>query len=189
MGKYEYCGYNFLTAKELDIAKRETESIEYIRAKTDFHNYEKLKKVYTMLGEKHAFVTPIGLNFMMELQQTLKTMSTQPVEGIPVVLPTEQLSKVQGRLTKDFEQVTNQRKQAKREIYEIKLRNSRIISFFLILIIIAMFCAVIFGKNSPLIDAESAIQDKYASWEQSLKERETVIKEKEAELLINSEEK
>jgi hypothetical protein len=45
-----------------------------------------------------------------------------------------------------------------------------------------MFAVVIFGDNSPLKDAEKKIQDKYATWEEQLKEREQSVEEREQQL-------
>ncbi len=66
----------------------------------------------------------------------------------------------------------------------MKLRNMRIVTFFLGFVIVVMFLIAVFGPNSPLEDAEVKAQNKYAAWEQELKEREDAVKEKERELGI-----
>ena len=48
--------------------------------------------------------------------------------------------------------------------------------------IITLFIITINGKNPNIINYENALIDKYASWEQELSDRETVIRQKEQEL-------
>lgn len=173
MGRFEYQGYSFATAKEMDLAKKEAESIEYIKAKIDYKDRDKLKKMYDSLVEKQSFITPVGVAFMKEMYQEISMFSAQPVSGVPVTVPIE--LKQGGKLTKEWKDKSEAKSKAKKEIYEVKLRNSRIINAFLIVLIIAMFAVVIFGKNSPFQDAEEKIQDKYATWEEELNQREQAL--------------
>ena len=45
-----------------------------------------------------------------------------------------------------------------------------------------MFVIALLGDNSALSSTESAIQDKYAAWEEDLQAREAAISQKEKEL-------
>jgi Tfp pilus assembly protein PilO len=102
--------------------------------------------------------------------------------GVPVHLPLETINGAKGKLTKGFIKETKERNRAQSDIYRDKLKNSRIINVFLVVLILAMFAVVIFGDNSPLKDAEKKIQDKYATWEEQLKEREQSVEEREQQL-------
>lgn len=182
MGKFEFQGYSFDTAKEMDLAKKEAESIEYIKAKMELNNREKARVLYDNLIEKQSFITPIGIQFMKELQQDLSMFSSKPLEGVPVHLSLGNAKHEQGKLTKGFITESKERNKQVNDYYQTKLRNSRIMNLGFILIILAMFLVVLFGKNSPLTDAEKKLQDKYASWEEQLKEKEQLLQEKEAQL-------
>ena len=182
MGKFEFQGYSFDTAKEMNLAKQEAESIEYIKAKMELKNREKAKILYDNLVEKQSFVTPIGIQFMKELQQDLSLFSSKPLAGVPVRLALENVKAGQGKLTQGFIADNKERNNQLQDYYKNKLRNSSIMNLGFVLIIIAMFLVVLLGKNSPLKDSEQKLQDKYATWEEQLKEKELLLQEKEAQL-------
>lgn len=182
MGRFEFEGYSFDTAKEMDIAKKEAESIEYIKAKMELKDREKARKLYDSLIEKKTFVTPIGINFMMELNKDLSMFSIKPLEGVPVHLPLERIKAGEGKLTKGLIHNSNEKSLKQSDIYKDKLKNSRIINVFLVILVLAMFAVVLFGDNSPFVDAEKKIQDKYATWEEQLNEKEQLLQEREQQL-------
>ena len=182
MGRFEYQGFSFATAKEMDLAQKEAESITYIKAKMDFKDREKLRKLYDSLCEKQSFVTPIGISFMKELYEELSMYSVSTVPGVPVIIPVEAKQGAHGEYTNGFIKDSEQKKQEKNELYHNKLRNSRIVIAFLVLVIIGMFAVVIFSDHSPFQDAEVKIQDKYTNWEEQLKLREKELDAREKEL-------
>ena len=182
MGRFEYQGYSFATAKEMDLAQKEVESITYIKAKMDFKERDKLRKLYDSLCEKQAFVTPIGIAFMKELYEEVNMYSATSVPGVPVTIPVEVKQGTHGKFTNGFIKDSEKKMQEKREFYYAKLRNSRIVITFLVLIIIGLFAAVIFADNSPLKDAEAKLQDKYINWEEQLKLKEQELNQREQEL-------
>lgn len=72
---------------------------------------------------------------------------------------------------------------------EEKLKNSRGLlrfsiagNFFLLLVAIGMIVITLLDDSPNIINYENKILDQYTQWEQELKEREQIIKEKEAEL-------
>lgn len=184
MGRFDFQGYSFSSAKEMERAKKEAESIEYTRTKIDFKNRDKLKRLYDSFIDKKTFVTPVGINFMKEIYDELSMYSVQPIQTVPVYVPLDKLQKGPGKLTQDFVDVVKKKNAEQEEQMQIKLRNLRIINVFLILLIVAMFLVVLFGKNSPLQDAEQRVLDKYASWEEQLKDREEAVTAKEQELTL-----
>lgn len=178
MGRFEFQGYSFDTAKEMDFAIKEAESVKYIKAKTELKDREKARKLYESLVEKNTFVTPIGINFMIELQKEVSMFSTKPIPGVPVHLAFNRTIKREEKMDKNSVDKLS-------EVYKNKLKNLRIVNLFLILLVVAMFAVVIFGDNSPYIDVEQKIQDKYATWEKELREKEDLLNEKEQQLNQN----
>ena len=57
------------------------------------------------------------------------------------------------------------------------------INVALVVLIIAMFYISFTGTNPTILNYENALQNKYSQWEQELIQRESVIREKERELL------
>ncbi|MDE7325134.1 MAG: hypothetical protein K2N63_02475 [Lachnospiraceae bacterium] len=173
-------GYSFGTKAEWEEAKREEESIQYIRAKTNLSDLQTVYKVYCGLVEKKTFTTPIGTAFLLELRRGLLTArKEEEIPGIPVTLPRKKKKSAElfSREMEDKNRVLAQQ-------YQMKLRNARIVAFFLCVAIVVMFLITMFGPNSPLVDAEVQVQNKYAAWEQELREREEAVGARERELGI-----
>lgn len=182
MGQFEFQGYSFANAKEMEVAKKEAESVEYIKAKLNFRDREKLRKMYDSLCEKQSFITPIGIAFMSEMHKELSMYSVQAVPGVPVTVPIELKKSSSGKLTNNFMKESQKREERRKELRDTKLRNSRIINVFLTLVIIAMFGVVLFGNTNAFRDKEEKLQDKYSSWQQQLQEKEQELNEREQAL-------
>lgn len=173
--------YAFETKAEWEEAKREEESIAYIRAKIDLTSADAVEKLYHKLIEKRNFITPIGIDFLKELRDFLLRSghSEEKLPAVYITLPARKGGVVEGLSAAD-----KQRYKQLAERYKDKLRNARIIVVFLVIIVVAMFLITMFGPNTPLADAEERAQDRYAAWEQELTEREKEIREREQELGI-----
>lgn len=174
-------GFEFATKEEYEKAKKEQESIAYIRAKSDFKNPKSIVKVYQSLVEKDMFETIIGYTFMENLRRIIIAKQLLPEEVVaPIKL------KKQGR-----HMVEKPKKDYKKE-YEA-LANKRMRSSYLnvalVVIIAAMFAITYYGPKNNQQIAKTKVQDEYAAWkeqlqqkEQQLEEREAAIQEKEAKM-------
>ncbi len=173
--------YSFGTKAEWEEAKREEESIRYIRAKTNLSDTETAWKMYCGLVDKKTFITPVGTDFLVQLRSELLRLgkSAEDVPGVPVTLPRKK-----GKRAESFSQEMESKSRMMADYYQDKLRNSRIITAFLVVVIGIMFLITLFGPNSPFVDAEVKLQDKYAAWEQDIRERENAVRERERELGI-----
>jgi len=65
---------------------------------------------------------------------------------------------------------------------KIKLRNSRIINIFFLIIVIAMIIIAIYSDKTVFTNFENEVIDRYAGWEEELKLKEKELEEREAEL-------
>ncbi|NLP35202.1 MAG: hypothetical protein GX359_08430 [Clostridiales bacterium] len=127
---YNFRGYRFLDIEEYREAKREAESIEYIRAKTNLKDLGKVTKLYHKLIDKQTFRTIIGHEFLKELQNTILEGGINTLENIPSISI--------GTRSSALHPKKNHNDKGVAEEYRIRHRNSRIINIFLTLIIIAM---------------------------------------------------
>lgn len=173
--------YSFGTKAEWEEAKREEESIRYIRAKTNLSDAETAYKMYCGLVEKRTFITPVGTAFLVELRSMLlrSGKSEEDIPGVFVILPRRK-----GKRAESFSQEMEAKNRMMVDYYKDKLRNSRIVTLFLVLVIAGMFLITLFGPNSLFVDAEVKLQDKYAAWEQDIREREEAVQRREKELGI-----
>ena len=65
-----------------------------------------------------------------------------------------------------------------------RCKKLKCIAAMLAVLVIVLFAISLTGKNPTIINYRSKIVNQYASWEQELKEREAVVREKEAQLGI-----
>ncbi|MBE5962880.1 MAG: hypothetical protein E7256_16140 [Lachnospiraceae bacterium] len=177
--RFVFSGYSFETSEEMNEAKKDAEAISYIKAKTDFTNTQAVKTLYAKLTEKESLQTPVGMEFMKALQR--KLLQTEHKKEIPPI-PVKVAEKKKGADTRNVSAETRQKQRV--ELYQQKLKNAHMMNFFFGVIIIAMFAIALLGDNSVLSDTESAIQDKYAAWEEDLVAREAAISQKEKEMGI-----
>lgn len=128
--EYNLQGYSFMDIEEYRAAKREAESIDYIRAKTDLGDLNKVTKLYHKFVDKQTFQTIIGHEFLKELQNKILEGGISSLETVPSIRIKKQSSALQPMNTSKYQKLA--------EEYRIRHRNSRIINVFMSLIIIAM---------------------------------------------------
>lgn len=184
--RFRVGGYAFETKAEWEAAKREEESIGYIRVKTNLSDSAAILKLYSGLVEKKTFITPIGIDFLKELKRNIilagaATEDTLP--GIPA-----KVSAKKSKSVKEFSQEADDRQKMMTDYYKAKLKNTQIVAAVLVVVIAAMFAIAMLGPDSPLIDAEIQIKNKYASWEQDLSQREDKVMQQEQDFLQREDE-
>lgn len=162
-------GFEFETEEEAKRAQKEKAGIRYIKENTDMNNPDIVYKLYMRLNKPDTFSTPVGLAFLVELQEFLHTIPYIKNEEIrPIYIGKS------GRISKS----------AKKEILVYK-RKFHIALFFAIVLsisLVSMFAITCISGHSPyVVDYENEIIDKYEGWQQELEERETALDEREAQ--------
>jgi hypothetical protein len=178
--EYKIAGFSFADANDYKEAKREAETIDYIRANTDLNDLNKAMKLYHKLVERKTLKTVVGLSFLKELQERIIKEGIVRKDSMPCI----QIEKNEKQLraySGAFEQEQEKRHLALIEDYKIKLRNSRIISAFLVVIVIIMIMIAIFSDRTLFLNYQNKILDQNSAWEEDLKAREKAIEEMEAQ--------
>lgn len=169
-------GYEFATRKDYDKAKKEAESIVYIKAHTNMKDKQQILKIYNKASENKMFHTVIGYDFMHQLYLYLiknEVMEKQYIKTIPV-----DKTASQRELPEDVE-AANKLAEQYRVLYQDskdKGKLQKIIICFLGGLILLMMVMVYFNYRTY---DEDAVLDKYSAWEEELKERENAVTEKE----------
>ena len=139
----------------------------------------------------------MGYSYLKELQEYLHTIpfiNNEEIQPIPVKHPA-----VQKEIRKERIKQREQQKNMKDKLAEVKRAStnsvigrkyklSMMINLILVCCIIGMFLVSMTSSNPTILNYESKLLDKYASWEQELTEREQEIREIESELGISEEE-
>lgn len=177
--EYNVAGYSFSDAHDYKEAKREEETIEYIKANTDLNDLNKAIKLYHKLVERKTLKTVVGFAFLKELQERILKEGIIAKENMPCI----QVEKNEKEIKAYSGKMEHEQEQKHLEIiedYKIKLRNSRIICGFLAAIIAAMILISVFSDRSVFSNYENKLIDKYSAWEEQLNAREKALDEREA---------
>ncbi len=176
--EYTVAGYSFSEAHEYKEAKKEAETIEYIKANTDLTDINKAVKLYHKLVERKTLRTIVGYAFLKELQGRIIQEGVIAKENLPCIRierDKKQVKVYTGAL--DHEQ--ERKHQDIQKDYKIRIRNLHIIIGFLVGIIIVMILISVFSDRSVFSNYENKVVNKYSAWEESLDAREKALKEKE----------
>jgi hypothetical protein len=176
--EYIVAGYSFSDAHDYKEAKREEETIEYIRANTDLDDLNKAVKLYHKLVERKTLKTVVGFAFLKELQERIVREGIVKKENMPCI----RVEKDEKQLRIYSGELAHEQEKTHLEIIRDlnnKLRNSRIICAFLIVIIIAMILISILSDRSVFTNYENQILDKYSTWEENLDAREKALQQQE----------
>lgn len=178
-------GYTFDTSEQADKAREELEAIKYLSSKIDYKDADQVYRLYNNIINEGFFKTQVGLDYLKKLQQYLyksKSIPNEKIRPIPISADIKEAMddrRETSRLKALIKELT-----AESQRYKSLLVKSVIINIALIIVVIAMLVITLRASNPNIINYESALQDKYSSWEEDLKAREKKIGQREAQLGI-----
>lgn len=174
-------GFAFYSEKDARLAEQERQKIAYLDKRIDRADIESVLAIYKKALEDRVFRTPVGLEYLRELQGELREREAELGEEIPPI-----------PLWTNFADVRTKPSPARRRIQPVPEDNSKkagfrlslLMNVVMIVAIIAMFIITLNSDQPNILNYERNLQNKYASWEQELTEREQTVREKERELHI-----
>ena len=193
---YKVGNYEFETGAQADVAQKELEGIRYIRNQTNMDDPDIVLQLYNSLILKEVFVTPVGFDFLRQLQEYLSTIpyiKNEDILPIPVYRPDFVEEDDPKRELEIKKEAARRNRRKAREFRARKKRRNRdyhgaylVSTFFAVvfaLVIAGMFAITYFSDdNVNIMNYENAIIDKYEDWQKSLDEREKQLDEREAQL-------
>ena len=172
--KFTFQGYTFDDEKQMILAKKEAEAIEYLRARTDFSNLEQLMKLYNRILDKGMMETVVGHNFLKEIRKNLVQsglFTEEQIRPVPMLPETKKRKRRKEEEKKSKERLLFERAQRQNTILKI-------VCGFLTVLVVGMFVITMTGKRSPLaIRYEEELINKYAAWAQELSAREDLLRD------------
>ena len=183
MGRYKAEGYSFYTEKDAALAENERRKVEYLEAHLDYNQPESILRIYKKAIEDRIFKSPVGLLFLKNLQMYLLNqpeISAEDVDVIPLYVSFEGEFREAPNPARTRVKPEAPKPQKKSKVLPISI----ILNIGLVIAVIAMFAVALNADQPNILNYEHAIQNKYASWEQELTEREQEIRQKELELQI-----
>lgn len=179
-------GFLFLNGEDAALADKERKQVEYLERRLDYKNPEHVLSVYQKLIQERTFKTPVGTIYLKHLQNYLLNKANMDKERIPFIPVDEPCDRSTPESRVELKSVQNAAKKRK-EKQAANHKISVILNFILVAVILAMFWMTMQSETPNMINYRTALENKYAAWEQELTEREQVVREKERELKISQE--
>lgn len=180
---YTVGGYTFKSKEAADEAKNELNAIKYVSAKTNTKDPKQVYLLYNKLLDKELFKTLIGMNYLKDLQQFLYMSEEIPNDKIrPIPINYELKEVLEGKRELTNNKSIIRKLEKSRDRYKDMYIKSLIINVVLVVAIIIMIIISMTASNPNVINYERKLQDKYATWQEQLKQQEESLKAREAEL-------
>ena len=173
-------GYEFACLDDAILAQSEIKKIDYLKEHLDRGDADTVKALYDKAIDEKFFKTPVGIGFLSEMREYLIGTLDFPedeVSAIPLYM---------------FYDTTADKKKAKKAPEKKKehvgiLFVSIVLNIALVIGVIIMFWIAKTTDQPNILNYESAITNRYAAWDQELRERESAVRQAERELGLDSE--
>lgn len=176
-------GYYFIGEDDADLARQEEKKIAYLEQHMDYNQPNTVLKIYCKAVEERIFKTPIGFDYLRRVQDFLLSCQGITPEMVP---PIKLFVNFKPRLRETTNPARNRVKPPKEKVKISPAFLSAMLNIALLILVFFMFFIAVESDNPNILNYENAINNRYASWEQELNEREKVIREKERELKIEN---
>lgn len=178
--KREAEGYLFLSEEDAELARAEKRNIDYLEKHMNYNSPDTVLRVYKKALVERVFKTPVGYEYLKRMQIYLKKCGTVDEEDIP---PIVLQNGYQPRMRKSYSPARKRVKPADEKKAQWPVI-SVLLNIVLVIAVVAMFSITMKSDNPNILNYETALVNKYASWEQELTQRERAVRAKEAELNI-----
>lgn len=165
-------GFSFDDEDLLKEAQKEAEGVRYMKARVDLQYPDRVLQIYQRMVAQNMFQTQVGYAYLRELQDYLYTMPQVSNDEVPPI-PVHTTVKV-ADASGTTEALREENRKSRRAFHW-----SVVINCFAAAVIVIMFAIAMSSSSPTVLNYENKLQDKYAVWEQELKEREAAVSEKE----------
>ena len=176
--EYKVSGYKFADIYDYKEAKKDEETIIFIKRNTDLNDLNNVVKLYNKLVERKSLKTVVGYVFLKELQERITKSGMLSLDNVPGIYVEKNQKEVK-TYSKTVELELEKKYTKINGDIKIKLRNSRIIIGFLGVIIICMILISVLSDRNIFSKYENKIIDKYSTWEEELTSREKSLEIRE----------
>jgi hypothetical protein len=182
---FTVAGYTFTTKEAAENARNEMNAIRYVSSKTDSKDPKQIYVLYNTMLDKELFKTPVGLDYLKDLQQYLynnKDIPNDKIRPIPINSELQSMLADKREMTKTRGKLIELTKE--RDKYKDKYIKMIIVDVALIFVVIAMAVIMYTSQLPTIINYENKLQDKYAGWAEELESREAQVKQAEQQYNI-----
>lgn len=168
-------GFQFLNETDAKLASKEKKQVEYLQQRFHSDKPEEIKAFYEKAIKEHVFKTPIGMEYLKQLQNYLINQGicmADELLPIPINHPCEKLVKPKKRAESE----------EKNSNAKAWLKASVLINVLLVIAVAVMFIVANTSNHPNVLNYREKLLNEYSSWEQDLTQRENELREKEREL-------
>ena len=173
-------GYEFACLDDAILAQSEMKKIDYLKSHLDKGDAQTVKALYDKAIDEKFFKTPVGIAFLTEMREYLIDVldySEEEVQAIPLYMFYD--------TTKKSDIAADDKKKKKEPVGLLFI--SVVLNIALIAGVIWMFWIATHTDNPNILNYETVLTNRYASWDQELTERERQVRMMERELGIEVE--
>lgn len=179
----EVDGFLFSDEDSYKAAQKEAKAVEYLKKQLSGKDGTAILKIYNQLLEQNIFHTQVGYTFLHDIYVALRRQTKIADSVIPPI-------KVDSVAKKEAAPVQEKQEEKPPKVIVKTIGGAsakqnkylKIVVAVLVVVVIGMFAITLTSQSPTILDYETKLQNKYASWEQQLTEREAQIKLKEAQL-------
>ena len=173
-------GYSFLSKEDADKADADYHKIEYLDKHVPISKPEDIKALYEKAVQSNIFGSPIGWHYLANCRDALVESGYDSEDLIPIPIKTTFVKTQPAETTSEPKVVYKTVKRG----FPIKIAFSLALNVILIILVILMFVIANGSENDNIINYRNNVTNRYAEWQQSLSEREAIVRQKEKELGI-----
>ncbi len=175
-------GYQFTSEADTQKATMDASKIKLLQSRVKASKPTDIKAVYEKAIENKIFKTPIGWGYLTGLRKKLLESGYGEADIIPI--PVEISFSRHSALENLSVKQRIKPSPAEKKVDFFKFF-SIILNVVLAILVIIMFVVAATAENDNIINYKSNVTNRFASWEQDLKEREKKVREAEKRLGIS----
>ncbi|SDB17616.1 hypothetical protein [Butyrivibrio sp. INlla16] len=176
-------GYEFLSAEDVKKAELDKQKIEIIGKKIHSTKVSDLEAVYEKAITNKIFSTPIGWYYLAKLRDKLIGAGVKEEDLIPIPINLK-ITKVDLKDEYHPRQYITPPPPKKKKNVKAVVFVMGVMNLILLAMVIAMFFIALSAESDNIINYKQNVTNRYAEWEDSLKEREKAVRIKERDLKI-----
>ncbi|MBE5843285.1 MAG: hypothetical protein E7302_03760 [Butyrivibrio sp.] len=175
-------GYSFLSKEDVEKAKLDKQKINILGQKVKSTKVSDLEAVYEKAISNKIFSTPVGWEYLAKLRDRLISagVNEEDLTPIPITLKITNVPLPDEYRPRQY--ITPIPKKKRDPKTTMLLMGA--LNVILALLVIAMFLIAWLGETDNIINYKRNVTNRFAEWEQSLKEREKAVRIKERDLMI-----
>ena len=173
-------GFQFASEADAQKALTDESKIKLLNSRFKVSKASDIKAVYEKALENKIFKTPIGWFYLYGLRKKLleNGYTEEDIIPIPIEVSFTRHSAFEGLTVKQRVKHEEENQKDFKRVFPL------VLNIALIIVVIIMFIIALMGETDNIINYKSNVTNRYAAWEQDLKEREKAVRIAEKRLGI-----